>query len=78
MDDRRPGSKLQQSLNCSLVDVDHSPLVDVDGTFHDQNRTFHEDQLVLLASLDISAVFDIVNVGLLIKRLRVIGLPLLS
>ena len=38
-------------------------------------RALDDDHLVLLASLDLSAAFDIVNVGLLIKRLRVIGLP---
>ena len=38
-------------------------------------RALDDDHLVLLASLDLSAAFDIVNVELLVKRLRVIGLP---
>jgi hypothetical protein len=29
-----------------------------------------------MASLDLSAAFDLVNVNLLIKRLRIIGLPM--
>ena len=33
------------------------------------------DNYVALASLDLSAAFDIVNVGLLLKRLKIIGLP---
>ena len=38
-------------------------------------RALDDDHLVLLASIDLSAAFDIVNIGLLLKRLRVIGLP---
>ena len=38
-------------------------------------RTLDEDKLVLLASLDLSSAFDIVNVDLLIKRLHILGLP---
>ena len=38
-------------------------------------RALYDDHLVLLASLNLSAAFDIVNVELLVKRLRVIGLP---
>ena len=38
-------------------------------------RALDDNQLVLLASLDLSAAFDIVNVDLLIRRLKVIGLP---
>ena len=38
-------------------------------------RALDEDKLVLLASLDLSSAFDIVNVDLLIKRLRILGLP---
>ncbi len=34
-----------------------------------------EDNYVLLASLDLSAAFDIVNINLLLKRLNIIGLP---
>ena len=29
----------------------------------------------LMASLDLSTAFDVVNVGLLIRRLKIIGLP---
>ena len=38
-------------------------------------RALDEDKLVLLASLDLSAAFDVVDVDLLIKRLTIIGLP---
>ena len=38
-------------------------------------RALDDNHLVLLASLDLSAAFDIVNVDLLIKRLAVVGLP---
>ena len=38
-------------------------------------RALDEDKLVLLASLDLSAAFDVVNIDLLIKRLKIIGLP---
>ena len=38
-------------------------------------RALDDNNLVLLASLDLSAAFDIVNVDLLIKRLTVAGLP---
>ena len=38
-------------------------------------RALDDNHLVLLASLDLSAAFDIVNVGLLVERLRVVGLP---
>ena len=34
-----------------------------------------DDNYVALASLDLSAAFDIVNVALLIKRLQIMGLP---
>jgi hypothetical protein len=34
-----------------------------------------QDQYVVLASLDLSAAFDVVNVNLLLVRLRKIGLP---
>ena len=33
---------VDQETNCSQVDVDYSPLVDFDGTFHDQNSTFSD------------------------------------
>jgi hypothetical protein len=38
-------------------------------------RALDKNQSVLLSSLDLSSAFDIVNTDLLIKRLRVIGLP---
>ena len=38
-------------------------------------RALDEDKEVLLASLDLSAAFDIVDTKLLIKRLGIIGLP---
>ena len=38
-------------------------------------RALDDNQVVLLASLDLSAAFDIVNVDLLIRRLTVAGLP---
>ena len=38
-------------------------------------RATDENNYVLMASLDLSAAFDIVNVGLLLKRLRILGLP---
>ena len=34
-----------------------------------------EDNYALMASVDLSAAFDVVNIDLLMKRLRVIGLP---
>ena len=34
-----------------------------------------DNNYVALASLDLSAAFDIVNVALLIKRLQIMGLP---
>ena len=38
-------------------------------------RALDEDNFVLVASLDLSSAFDIVDVNLLIKRLKIIGLP---
>ena len=38
-------------------------------------RALDDNEVVLLASLDLSAAFDIVNVDLLIRRLTVAGLP---
>jgi hypothetical protein len=38
-------------------------------------RALDEDRYMLLASLDLSSAFDIVNVGLLIKRLKIMGMP---
>ena len=38
-------------------------------------RATDGNKYALIASLDLSAAFDVVNVGLLIKRLKIIGLP---
>ena len=38
-------------------------------------RALDDDEFVAMASLDLSAAFDVVNVPLLIKRLDIIGLP---
>ena len=38
-------------------------------------RATDGDKFAMMASLDLSAAFDVVNVGLLIKRLKIIGLP---
>ena len=38
-------------------------------------RELDDDQYALMASLDLSAAFDVVNVKLLIKRLKTMGLP---
>ena len=38
-------------------------------------RALDDDNYVLMASLDLSAAFDVVNIDLLMKRLRIIGLP---
>ena len=38
-------------------------------------RALNEDNYVIMASLDISAAFDVVNTDLLLKRLRIMGLP---
>ena len=38
-------------------------------------RALDNDEYVLVSSLDLSSAFDIVNVKLLLKRLRIIGLP---
>ena len=34
-----------------------------------------EDNFALMASLDLSAAFDIVNIDLLLEKLKIIGLP---
>jgi hypothetical protein len=39
------------------------------------SRAVDGDKYALMASLDLSAAFDVVNVELLIKRMRIIGLP---
>ena len=38
-------------------------------------RALNEGEFVLVSSLDLSAAFDLVNIDLLIKRLKIIGLP---
>ena len=38
-------------------------------------RALDEGDYVLMASIDLSAAFDVVNINLLIDRLRIIGLP---
>jgi hypothetical protein len=38
-------------------------------------RAANDDNYVIMASLDLSAAFDLVNVELLVRRLRIIGLP---
>ena len=39
------------------------------------SRALDDNEYVAMASLDLSAAFDVVNVPLLIKRLGIIGLP---
>ena len=38
-------------------------------------RSLDKDNYIVTASLDLSAAFDVVNIELLLKRLRVLGLP---
>jgi hypothetical protein len=38
-------------------------------------RAMDDDDYVIAASIDFSSAFDLVNVDLLLKRLRIIGLP---
>jgi hypothetical protein len=38
-------------------------------------RALDEGEYVIVASLDLSAAFDIVNINLLIKQLQITGLP---
>ena len=38
-------------------------------------RAMDEDQYGMVASLDLSSAFDVVNIDLLIKRLKIVGLP---
>ena len=38
-------------------------------------RAIDGGQFALMASLDLSSAFDVVNVGLLLERLRIIGIP---
>ena len=39
-------------------------------------RTLDDDCYVALAGIDLSAAFDVVDVELLIKRLKILGLPI--
>ena len=39
-------------------------------------RALDEDEHLLMVSIDLSSTFDVVNIGLLLQRLRVAGLPL--
>ena len=38
-------------------------------------RSLDDDNYTLMASIDLSAAFDVVNIDLLMKRLRILGLP---
>ena len=38
-------------------------------------RALDDDNYALMASLDLSAAFDVVNIRLLVKRLKIVGLP---
>lgn len=38
-------------------------------------RALDQDNYALMASIDLSAAFDVVNIELLIKRLKLIGIP---
>ena len=38
-------------------------------------RALDEDNHCIMASIDLSSAFDVVNISLLLKRLRVVGLP---
>ena len=39
-------------------------------------RSLDEDSYVLMASIDLSAAFDVINIDLLIRRLEILGLPI--
>ena len=39
------------------------------------SRAVDGDMYALMASLDLSAAFDVVNIELLLKRLEIVGLP---
>jgi hypothetical protein len=39
------------------------------------SRALDNDEYVLVSSLDLSAVLDIVNIDLLVRRLKIAGLP---
>ena len=38
-------------------------------------RALDENNYVLMASVDLSSAFDVVNIKLLLKRLKILGLP---
>ena len=38
-------------------------------------RALDEGQYALMANLDLSSAFDVVNINLLLKRMRIVGLP---
>ena len=38
-------------------------------------RAFDDDQYGMVASLDLSSAFDVVDIDLLLKLLKIIGLP---
>jgi hypothetical protein len=38
-------------------------------------RALNDDKFAIMSSLDLSAAFDVVNIELLLKRLKIIGLP---
>jgi hypothetical protein len=73
---------IQEKNNCDLTGINQHGFKQNRSTsrlsIEIQNmiaRALDEDKMVLLASLDLSEAFDIVNVGLLLKRLRILGLP---
>jgi hypothetical protein len=39
------------------------------------SRALDDNEYVMVASLDLSSAFDVVNINLLVKRLRIICLP---
>jgi hypothetical protein len=38
-------------------------------------KALHDDKYILVSSLDLSSAFDVVNIDLLLKRIRIIALP---
>ena len=38
-------------------------------------RALDEGKFALMANLDLSSAFDVVNINLLLKRMRIVGLP---
>jgi hypothetical protein len=43
--------------------------------FSQISRALNDEDYVLITSLDLSSAFDLVNINLLIKRLRIMGFP---